>query len=78
MLMIRDAPCVARLIVHRTFVDCRKGLLNRRLSPVAMLRIVVAALAAFAVFDLCFQNGMYTYAVLLSGVSVVHRVVTGY
>jgi hypothetical protein len=43
-----------------------------------MLRIVVAALAAFAVFDLCFQSGMYTYAVLLSGVSLVHRVVTGY
>ncbi|HXD13396.1 MAG TPA: hypothetical protein VNU65_04395 [Xanthobacteraceae bacterium] len=76
--MIRDAPCVARLIVHRTFVDGRKGLLNRPSDHAAMLRIVVAALAAFAVFDLCFQNGMYTYAVLLSGVSLVHRVVTGY
>ena len=55
--------------MHRTFVDGRKELLNRPSDHARMLRIVVAALAAFAVFDLCFQNGMYTYAVLLSGVS---------
>jgi hypothetical protein len=43
-----------------------------------MVRIVVAALAAFAVFDLCCLNGTYSFAVLNAAVSVVHRVVTGY
>ena len=43
-----------------------------------MVRIVVAALAAFAVFDLGFQNGICTYAALTAAVSVLHRMLLGY
>lgn len=43
-----------------------------------MVRMVVTALAAFAVFDLYFQNGIYTHAALGNGVAFVHRLVTGY
>jgi hypothetical protein len=43
-----------------------------------MVRVVVAALAALAVFDLYFQNGTHTYAALGVAVAVVHRLVTGY
>ncbi len=43
-----------------------------------MVRIVVSALAAFAVFDLFFQNGIYTNAAASAAVSLVHRLVLGY
>lgn len=43
-----------------------------------MVRVMIAALAAFAVFDLYFQNGIYTSAALGNGVALVHRLVTGY
>jgi len=43
-----------------------------------MVRIVVTAMAAFAVFDLFFRNGVYTHAALGGAVAWVHRLVTGY
>jgi len=43
-----------------------------------MVRIVVTAMAAFAVFDLWFQNGIYTHAAASAAVSLVHHVVLGY
>jgi hypothetical protein len=62
----------------RTFIDCCKGFLIRRRHPAPMVRIVVSAMAAFAVFDLWFQNGMYTHAAAGTAVALVHRVVLGY
>ena len=43
-----------------------------------MVRIVVAALAAFAVFDLRCLNGIYSHAALNAAVALVHRAVMGY
>jgi len=50
----------------------------RAFQHAAMVRIVVTALAALAVFDLYFQNGIYTNAALGVAVAAVHRLVTGY